>query len=950
MLFKYGYAQQPVSKNLNITNGLPSNVIYEIYQSKNGVVWIASDYGLIRNSGNTYQLFNAKNTASKGVSNIMEDEKGTIWCQNFSGQFLYLQAANLMVDTNLQAIGNFRTATIINGKNLCFSANNKIIVYNIQTHKTKQFTLSSNTFIPFMNDYSNKYCLFNNESDSIAILDSMERLSYFIDKKPSKTQSYFYATWFKNKPFFIAKSEPHLIHYQNKFAPNKLVPLLKNKLLNNSKLLSNGKIALLTSAGFYFIDEQLNASQVYLPTENVSSIILDDNNNLWVGTLSNGVHLIPSLQLLKYQPQSNYAKVAKAGNLLIAGTDKDNIDFLNIKTFAINASIKDPVPHSIKSIFKDPTKDEILYCNYNLNKYNLVTHQKSQYPISVNTVSKLDSTHYLLSESNCLSIFPVQKNDAWLSWLTDSTRSLSQNRLILNNNTSARSFEAIIYKDTIFASNAKGFFLFYKNGVLELKYNQKVITPLAILPSKKGLLVATSDAGILWYKNKNLQPFLYTNTLKDNEEIYSVKVFDDKIYVLLYSGLDVFDMNGKLLQHFVRSDGFFDIDISDFTVNDNLFIATCANGIVTFPLDNTIIKSAPPKLLLATIEVNQKPIEITNFITLNSKQRNIEITLDNLDYFNLVPNKLFYAINNNDWIPFKGNKISFNELAYGTYEIRFKAINERGVECITKPIVNFEIATPLHKTWWFISLMGALIIGLMFLAFRYRLQQINARNKLLTEKIDLERALHSSTLSGIKSQMNPHFLFNALNTIQSYIYLNDKKTASDYLVKFSELTRLILENSNKETIFLSEELKAIKLYLELEKMRFEENFNYVIDSDTIKPETIKIPSMLIQPYLENAIKHGLLHKEGAKLLQLKFQKINNELLIVIQDNGIGIEASKSINSQRNKGHQSFANLANKKRIELLNQLNNQSIGLETETLYNSKQQVEGTKVSIRIPI
>jgi LytS/YehU family sensor histidine kinase len=156
--------------------------------------------------------------------------------------------------------------------------------------------------------------------------------------------------------------------------------------------------------------------------------------------------------------------------------------------------------------------------------------------------------------------------------------------------------------------------------------------------------------------------------------------------------------------------------------------------------------------------------------------------------------------------------------------------------------------------------------------------------------------------------------------------------------------------SNRERIPLSNEIKALNLYLKLEKMRFEEDFNYEINTDNITSDTTMIPSMLIQPYVENAVKHGLLHKKGLKNVQVVFGQDKNSLMVEVIDNGIGIEASTKINAIRNKKHNSFASEANKKRLEILNANAKDNIGIETITLKNEQQQTVGTKVIIKIPI
>jgi LytS/YehU family sensor histidine kinase len=225
------------------------------------------------------------------------------------------------------------------------------------------------------------------------------------------------------------------------------------------------------------------------------------------------------------------------------------------------------------------------------------------------------------------------------------------------------------------------------------------------------------------------------------------------------------------------------------------------------------------------------------------------------------------------------------------------------------------------------------------------------QNDLLAQKIELEQELHQSMLSSIKSQMNPHFLFNALNTIQSYIYTNEKENASLYLGKFSELTRTILDMSNKPKVTLAEEIKALQLYVELEELRFENKLicNFNIDK-SISTETVYIPSMLIQPYVENAIKHGLMHQRNQWLLSISFVQHQNALEVTIDDNGVGRKASAAINQQKNRKYQSFATGANQKRLDILNKGLKQSIAIQTIDKVDASGQALGTTIILSISL
>ncbi len=210
-----------------------------------------------------------------------------------------------------------------------------------------------------------------------------------------------------------------------------------------------------------------------------------------------------------------------------------------------------------------------------------------------------------------------------------------------------------------------------------------------------------------------------------------------------------------------------------------------------------------------------------------------------------------------------------------------------------------------------------------------------------------------SELTALKSQMNPHFIFNALNSIQELYTIGDKKMANEQMANFATLTRKILDVSGKQKIDLADEIDILTKYLELEGIRFENDFLYQINlSKNIDVDYVQLPPMLIQPYVENAIKHGLLHKKGMKELALNFILNDDETNLVceIMDNGIGRIASAEINKNRPQSHVSFSTSATEKRLQLLNQGKQENIAVLFEDIEDENINALGTKVSIQIPI
>ena len=251
-----------------------------------------------------------------------------------------------------------------------------------------------------------------------------------------------------------------------------------------------------------------------------------------------------------------------------------------------------------------------------------------------------------------------------------------------------------------------------------------------------------------------------------------------------------------------------------------------------------------------------------------------------------------------------------------------------------------KLAVKQHWLYAILVIIALTLIG-SFMLLRYRIQQLRLKNEI-----------HRVTLSALRSQMNPHFMFNALNTIQSYVYANDRKSAATYLGKFSELMRKVLDGSNKQSISLEEELEVLGLYLSIEQARFGDKLEVEIQTDPrLHMENIMVPPMLIQPYVENAVKHGLLHIANQKKLSISIQRSKDPhyLDIVIDDNGIGREKSAQLNGTRLE-HRSFANRANAERIRLFNQLHSQKAILEITDKKNPDGSSAGTTVTIRLPV
>ena len=281
---------------------------------------------------------------------------------------------------------------------------------------------------------------------------------------------------------------------------------------------------------------------------------------------------------------------------------------------------------------------------------------------------------------------------------------------------------------------------------------------------------------------------------------------------------------------------------------------------------------------------------------------------------------------------------------YGTNEIK----KEKELAEANEKIA--EQKTDLSNRLLIFSILFSLIILMLLIYIFNRMKLIRKKNKQLDEAyLFLEESkkyeLAASNLKALKSQMNPHFIFNSLNSIQDLIVKNEKETSYDYIVLFAELVRSSLNNSNYDFIPIEEEVQFLEVYLKLEKLRFGEEFNYELITNEI--DDVFIPSLIIQPFLENALLHGLMHKKGRKNLSIEF-KLEEELLCIITDNGVGREEAKRIKQRRGASHESFAMNAIEERLKLLSERFDTTYEFKVEDLYEYDI-ATGTKIILSIP-
>ena len=352
-----------------------------------------------------------------------------------------------------------------------------------------------------------------------------------------------------------------------------------------------------------------------------------------------------------------------------------------------------------------------------------------------------------------------------------------------------------------------------------------------------------------------------------------------------------------------------------------------------------------------------QPLSQTEKITLNHDQNNFAIEFNNIDFVTLEPEKnLLYKLDNYDEAWRKSSdekKAHYYNVLPGNYVFRVKSVNSHGIWAEQRIVIN--VTPAWWNTWWFRIAAGIFLVALLYSLIRWRLHEKFNRQLELSEKekklAELQQQKTELEMQALRAQMNPHFIFNSLNSINNFILENDRIMASEYLNKFSKLVRMILQNSMASLISLESELESLKLYLELEALRFNYHFAYRITvPKELDIEGLKVPPLIIQPYAENAIWHGLMQKENKGLLDIEISQENDHLFFKIADDGIGRQASAVAASKSATRHKSMGLQITADRITMMQRSNGTASPVTIIDLVHPDGSGAGTEVFIKIPV
>ena len=915
------YSQTSQIIRYTTKEGLPSNSVYRTIIDKKGFLWVAGESGLSRYDGRTFKnYFTTEGLPDNEITELIVDSSGMVWALAFRKKPAYynekkdrFENSDTDPELNKIEIGNIMISNPLQFGGIVFSNNDR----DVFVYKNKKVTAWKNV-------YSEKVrprpeMVIDYQPDKYIVI-SRDSLRYMENGKITRAIPFGYTfgfgEYFNNTLYilqpqgiisFIFDQNGGILSRQQQQYPFMLKVMCRS-----------GKDLVVTSVSGYTYT--VDAGTLTLKDNIFSQIIIrsvmeDKNGNYWLASKDEGLIKIQQKRISSYtenkELEKNFNAVLKADKLIV-GNNKGEL------------YIYDGLYGTKKIILNTEENRSDTWVR------NILELQQDIYVATQTGSFIIDKKSFVIKKSFQEG---ANKSTKAAYKLNDSTLLLGGHAQLFAYNVNSGKFTDSVLKritaigaderKRIYIGSIDGLYRRDKDSLFYFGRQNKALTYriVSIVNTRDGLLwVGRSSDSILVLKDdKPVAGIPLGTTLpgKICKTMYSNK--PGEIWIGTDKGLNKLSYrfsNEKLVYnniYFSTADGLIGEQVNDITIkNDTVYVAT-TGGISYLPA-NLQLPLADIATFITRVSVNNIDTAILSSYTLPFSKNNIRIEFSAVDLTGFNP-FFEYSINNRDWVRVENNLLSLQNQPPDNYTIKIRSIKRDGTPSSQFATIIFRIKTPFWKSSWFwaaLALSGFAAI-LFFNQRRNRLRQKKAVDKITTEK-----KLAELEMQALKAQINPHFVFNCLNSIKGFIYEKNYVQADIYLDRFSDLMRSTIDNSDASVISLEEEIKYLDNYLQLEKLRFEEKFDYQIVADAgINKEKTFVPAMLLQPYVENAIRHGVRFLENRKgLITINAIVEDGFLICSIDDNGIGREAAASLKSKNHIEYQSRGMNISKRRADL----------------------------------
>jgi hypothetical protein len=931
--------------------------IYDIEQDENGSFWFGTDRGIVRFDGKNLKTFH-HHKFDKEYTRIKFDEMGTPYFVNFGGQLFRLKNDSVEVVVEYTLEDNFIKDYVFKGEDIYYhTLRGKIIYQHSPSNKIDQVLVKyERRTVEEIFLEGKELCFYTQKGDSVGRLTNISKwkldllnhtkhqLQHSVNVKSESAVNRFiytdktdlYFQFFNELSVYDLKAENDEMINDKTFTVAEINDVYQNK--NDIYIL--GKVAI----------HKLNVSDIknihnklWMDDVNATCMFIDHEKNRWIGTTDKGIRIVPAEKVVQSNLNQFEIRVSEMDITRdIYYSDAKGDVFITSPPYQTSKLIMEGgVPGNEIGI--NEYTGEVYFSSINMY-YDLINKKLKKRELN----EFFKSIQFLGEKSNIKTGSPKTYFYGDISQIPFRFPELkkgpgNENDVPYYLLTTGRSNLVFVdsHREYMYLDRIEGLTIYSKDKDPFTPYLKgEPVLVSAMEPDRStGVYVTTKNAELIYFKDG-----VYQMHIELNEQADVICLAKEYVFLKGNEGIYRYNLKTKELTLINFIDGVETADVVDMYFHSDSIYVVGGYGVTKFPYDYGVVNQVAPILTLNKIELFDRPIEDgrTNF---NHNDNQITFKFQAIAVRSQKTLTYHYQLNNQGWqqtswdVPF----VRYGQLAPGSYEFRVKACNEDGV-CSEEITYAFRIKPHFASTWWFISLVGLLIALVIVLVVVFRLKNIRKENALLNKQEELKKEVYKSKITAIRSQMNPHFMFNALNTIQDYIISNEKIIASEFLADFADLMRLYLNQSKQDFITIEDEVRTIELYLRLEKSRFGDDFTYdIVVNDNVDVGNVEIPIMMLQPLIENAIKHGLLHKDGKKQLTISFAFEKNSLRLEVADNGIGFENSIKMKSN-NSAHESFATNAMQEKISLLRLHYQIDIDFQVNHLKNEDGTSGGTSV------
>ncbi len=931
------YAQKPEYSysNYSTSDGLPSNNVYSITTDNDGFLWMGTDVGVIKFDGRKFKIFSVEDgIPSNDVYQLFCDKQNRIWISSFKSDVVYIKNNEVFSKKNDPVIASLHETNsypryyedskdnlwIISlpGGLYKFNSKDKIdkITFDFPVTESGNITEFNNKIYVVSFNYTLCYNTITNKSSKI------------IHPKPMRIDG---LRILNNKCYYINAENNISISDTAFLSDGHFV----NKSVNWNLPIIDSEFWVTSNSGLKLFNlNNINKPKTILSTFYVSTVHQDQQKNIWVSTIGNGIlKLFPksiSIQnASKTYIKEPYFSILVDKNTIYIGNLKGDIIAINKNNSKLNYKFSvDEYGLTKSRILKMIIYKDILYfaTDRGIYSHNLINRKTKKilfFQFAFKNIFIENGILLALSNSGFITknISTNQKEDTIIS----KKRFYSYIKYNKLNVTGSQ--DSIYYLDSVI-----------KPYPLNIPFNYRAVDLLV----KDSLLIATTaEKGIFFIRDHDIIKNIDASNGFSTNTCYKSVLYKDALFTASKKGINIYDFKTDSIFHIFESDGLPSNTVYDLCIQNDTIYAATENGLSIIPIQSiSHFKSFP--LFIKPIYLNKDTLWDIPKNLFARTDATVELVLNGLSFDTKSNVNYFYRIKEID-TTYKSTidqNIAFQFPHIGQYTFEAYSENSEGTKS-NKIIFTIQVIPYFYQSWWF-KLCIALIIFLLLVTV-YKKLIVRAKQKEI-KKTETENKIRNLEIAAWRSAINPHFLFNSLNTMQGLFSTSDFEKANTYVAEFSNMLRKTIDQSTRILVQIEVEIGYLKNFLELEKIKRDDNLQYNISLSNQPLEDYYIPSLMVQPIVENALKHGIQDRMDG-MIWIQFEMKENRIFCTITDNGKGLGEENKRANQDSKGHLLIEN-----KIRIVEKLIHHKIGFSFGNKYSAQNNIIGAEAIFSFPI